>query len=93
MRKSSTVLAPARVHPPGPGATKVLHQGSGRTTGVGGEFRLLQEAGGLVDRPRRQEAVRHLPQFGADVQIAGPPEARTEMSRAVAEWAGLYGAA
>ncbi|WP_253874510.1 helix-turn-helix transcriptional regulator [Promicromonospora umidemergens] len=36
------------------------------------------------------EAVRHLLQFGADVQVAGPPEARTEMARAVSELAEAY---
>ncbi|MEV6202699.1 YafY family protein [Streptomyces sp. NPDC051771] len=39
------------------------------------------------------EAVRHLLQFGTDVEVVGPPEARTEMARAVSELAGLYGAA
>ncbi|MET7795556.1 helix-turn-helix transcriptional regulator [Streptomyces decoyicus] len=37
------------------------------------------------------EAVRHLLQFGADVQVVGPPEARAEMAHAIAELAGLYG--
>lgn len=37
------------------------------------------------------EAVRHLLQFGTDVQVVGPPEARTELTRVVAELAGLYG--
>ncbi|MFE0799582.1 helix-turn-helix transcriptional regulator [Streptomyces sp. NPDC058812] len=37
------------------------------------------------------EAVRHLPQFGTDVQVVEPPEARAEVARAVAELAGLYG--
>ncbi|MGW2635188.1 helix-turn-helix transcriptional regulator [Streptomyces chattanoogensis] len=39
------------------------------------------------------EAVRHLLQFGTDVQVVGPPEARAEMTRAIAELAGLYGTA
>ncbi|MFI1678188.1 helix-turn-helix transcriptional regulator [Streptomyces sp. NPDC020607] len=39
------------------------------------------------------EAVRHLMQFGNDVQVIGPREARTEMTRAIAELAELYGAA
>lgn len=37
------------------------------------------------------EAVRHLLQFGTDVQIVGPAGARTEMARVVAELSGLYG--
>ncbi|MFD3423038.1 helix-turn-helix transcriptional regulator [Streptomyces decoyicus] len=39
------------------------------------------------------EAVRHLMQFGTDIQVVSPPEARTEMARAIAELAGLYDAA
>ncbi|MBT2401863.1 WYL domain-containing protein [Streptomyces sp. ISL-100] len=39
------------------------------------------------------QAVRHLLQFGTDVQVVGPSEARAEMTRAVAELAGLYGTA
>ncbi|MGX1887463.1 hypothetical protein [Streptomyces sp. NPDC055287] len=39
------------------------------------------------------EAVRHLLQFGTDVQVVGPSEARAEMARAIAELAGLYGTA
>ncbi len=37
------------------------------------------------------EAVRHLLQFGTDVQIVEPAEARTEMARVVTELTGLYG--
>jgi hypothetical protein len=37
------------------------------------------------------EAVRHLLRFGTGVQIVGPPGARTEMARAIAEPSGLYG--
>ncbi|MFH8371127.1 helix-turn-helix transcriptional regulator [Streptomyces sp. NPDC018031] len=36
------------------------------------------------------EAVRHLLQFGTDVEVAGPPQACEEMTRAIAELAGLY---
>ncbi|CAL9523729.1 hypothetical protein SUDANB176_03904 [Streptomyces sp. enrichment culture] len=39
------------------------------------------------------EAVRHLLQFGTDVQVVGPPEARAELTRVVAGLADLYGAA
>ncbi|MGW9176872.1 helix-turn-helix transcriptional regulator [Streptomyces decoyicus] len=39
------------------------------------------------------EAVRHLMQFGTDIQVVSPPEARTEMAPAIAELAGLYDAA
>ncbi|MEU4330041.1 hypothetical protein [Nonomuraea dietziae] len=39
------------------------------------------------------EAVRHLLQFGASVEVTGPPEARAELLRASAEIAEMYGAA
>ncbi|MGI5346845.1 helix-turn-helix transcriptional regulator [Streptomyces sp. CA-250714] len=38
------------------------------------------------------KAVRHLLQFGADIQVLDPPEAHAEMARAIAELAELYGA-
>ncbi|MEW2073842.1 hypothetical protein AB0941_09395 [Streptomyces sp. NPDC013433] len=37
------------------------------------------------------EAVRRLLRFGTDVQVVGPPEARTEMARVVAELSDLHG--
>lgn len=39
------------------------------------------------------EAVRHLMQFGTDVRIVGPPEARAETARAITELAAVYGTA
>ncbi|GAB2618182.1 YafY family protein [Streptomyces capparidis] len=38
-------------------------------------------------------AVRHLLQFGPDVQVVAPAEARAELSRAITELAELYGTA
>ncbi|MBB3725443.1 helix-turn-helix transcriptional regulator [Nonomuraea dietziae] len=39
------------------------------------------------------EAIRHLLQFGASVEVTGPPEARAELLRASAEIAEMYGVA